>query len=102
VTIELPERPVRIVADVNAAAPLWDFGIRPVAVFGWNATESGDFGAAGGRIDPALVEVVGDGVETLRLEYTLAMDPDLIVTLTWAPEVTDELEHRSLGGRPRA
>ena len=90
VTIELPERPVRIVADVNAAAPLWDFGIRPVAVFGWNATETGDFGAAGGRIDPAQVEVVGDGVETIRLEETLALNPDLIITLTWAPEIADE------------
>src|SRR5690348_13132494 len=36
VTVELPARPLRIIADVNAAAPLWDFGIRPVAVFGWN------------------------------------------------------------------
>src|SRR5688572_27009371 len=70
VTIELPGMPVRIVADVNAAAPLWDFGIRPVAVFGWNATltDDGDFGAAGGRIDPSQVEIVGDEVETIRRE----------------------------------
>ena len=92
VTNELPERPVRIVADVNAAAPLWDFGIRPIAVFGWNATltENGDFGAAGGRIDPSQVEIVGDEVETIRLEDALAMDPELIVTLTWAPDEPQE------------
>jgi len=92
VTIELPEIPVRIVADVNAAAPLWDFGIRPIAVFGWNATltENGDFGAAGGRIDPSQVEIVGDEVETIRLEDALSMNPDLIVTLTWAPEEPQE------------
>jgi iron complex transport system substrate-binding protein len=92
VTIELPERPTRIVADVNAAAPLWDFGIRPIAVFGWNATltEDGDFGAAGGRIDPSQVEIVGDEVETIRLEDALSLDPDLIITLTWAPEEPDE------------
>lgn len=92
VTIALAERPVRIVADVNAAAPLWDFGIRPVAVFGWNATlaNDGTFGAAGGRIDPAQVEIVGDEVETIRLEDALAMDPDLIVTLTWDPADPEE------------
>ncbi len=96
VTIELPERPVRIVADVNVAAPLWDFGIRPVAVFGWNATltDDSDFGAAGGRIDPALVDIVGDEVETIRLEDALSMDPDLIITLTWAPE--DPTEYWSI------
>lgn len=92
VTITLPERPVRIVADVNSAAPLWDFGIRPVAVFGWNATvtDDGDFGAAGGRIDPTQVEVVGDEVETIRLEEALAMDPDVIITLTWDPDEPTE------------
>jgi iron complex transport system substrate-binding protein len=88
VSIELDEMPVRIVADVNVAAPLWDFGIRPVGVFGWNATltDNSDFGAAGGRIDPSQVEIVGDEVETIRLEDALALDPDLILTLTWEPE----------------
>lgn len=90
VTITLPERPLRIVADVNAAAPLWDFGIRPVAVFGWNANETGDFGVAGGRINASQVEVVGDEVETIRLEDTLAMNPDLVLTLTWEPDNPDE------------
>src|SRR5262245_60469474 len=30
-TVTLPARPQRIVADMNAASALWDFGIRPVA-----------------------------------------------------------------------
>lgn len=96
VTIDLAERPVRIVADVNAAAPLWDFGIRPIGVFGWNATVGADgaFGAAGGRIDPTQVEIVGDEVETIRLEDALALDPDLIVTLTWDPD--DPAEYWSI------
>jgi iron complex transport system substrate-binding protein len=86
VTVSLPQRPLRIVADVNAAAPLWDMGIRPVAVFGWNASETGDFGAAGGQIDPSAVEIVGNATEPINVENVVAVEPDLIVTLTWAPD----------------
>ena len=86
VTATLAETPVRIAADINAAAPLCDMGIRPVAVFGWNATDTGDFGAAGGRIDPNAVEVVGNATTPLEVEKLVAVQPDLIVTLTWAPD----------------
>ena len=95
VTVTLPVQPTRIVADVNAAAPLWDFGIRPVAVFGWNASETGDFGPAGGNIDPNAVEVVGNPTETFQLEPAVAVRPDLIVTVTWAPD--DPTEYWSIG-----
>jgi len=90
VMVTLETTPIRIVADVNAAAALWDFGIRPVAVFGWNAVETGDFGPAGGNIDPSQVEIVGNVDEPFKPEATLAVDPDLIVTLTWAPDDPDE------------
>ncbi len=86
VTVELDAAPVRIVADVNAAAALWDFGIRPVGVFGWNASDSGDFGPAGGNIDPSQVEIGGNDAEPFQLEPVLAMQPDLLVTITWEPE----------------
>lgn len=85
-TIDLADFPERLVIDVNAAAPLWDFGIRPVAVFGWNADESGDFGPAGGRIDSEGIDVVGDVSEQIKLEELVAADPDLIITITWDPE----------------
>jgi iron complex transport system substrate-binding protein len=94
ITLTLPEQPRRIVADVNAAAPLWDFGIRPVAVFGWNATETGDFGPAGGNVDPEQVEVVGTAAETIMLEPLVAADPDLVVTITWTPD--DPTEYWSI------
>src|SRR5688572_10698578 len=51
VTVTLPERPAVIVADVSAAAPLWDFGIRPVAVSGWTSGGEGYSAAAWGNID---------------------------------------------------
>ncbi len=94
ITVTLPERPVRILADVNAAAPLWDFGIRPVAVFGWNASETGDFGPAGGNVDPSTVDVAGNVTEPFQLEKALASQPDLIVTLTWT--IDDPTEYWSI------
>jgi len=86
VMVTLPELPKKLVLDVNVAAPLWDFGIRPTALFGWNATESGDLGAAGGNIDPEGIPIVGDTTEPIKLEDVLAVEPDVIITLTWAPD----------------
>lgn len=94
VTVTLPSRPERLVIDVNAAAPLWDFGVRPVAVFGWLATASGDFGPAGGRIDATQVEIIGDGEATIDVEALVGLQPDLIITLTFTPD--DPAEYWSL------
>lgn len=90
VTVTLPSRPERLVVDVNAAAPLWDFGVRPVAVFGWLATASGDFGPAGGRIDPEQVEIIGEGAETIDVEALAGLQPDLVITLTFSPDDPNE------------
>lgn len=90
VTVTLPERPTRIVADVNAAAPLWDFGIKPTALFGWNVLADGTFGDAGGNIDGEGIAIVGDVNGTIRVEELIAVEPDLIVTLTWTPDNPDE------------
>jgi iron complex transport system substrate-binding protein len=86
VTVTLPEAPENLVIDVNAAAPLWDFGIRPTALFGWNAASDGNFGDAGGNIDPEGIVIVGDTSEPIKLEDTVAVDPDVIITLTWTPD----------------
>jgi iron complex transport system substrate-binding protein len=94
VTVTADAMPQRIVADVNAAAPLWDFGIRPVAVFGWNATEDGDFGPAGGNVDPSAVEIVGNVSEPIQPEAVAAVQADLLVTLTWTPD--DPTEYWSI------
>jgi iron complex transport system substrate-binding protein len=94
VTVTLPARPERVVIDVNVAAGLWDFGYRPVAVFGWNAVREGDFGPAGGNIDPAAVEIVGDVSEPINVEQLVGVDPDLIVTLTFNED--DPLDYWSI------
>lgn len=94
VTVTLPARPERVVIDVNAAAPLWDYGIVPTAVFGWLANPSGDFGAAGGRIDASQVDIIGNGENTIDVEALVGLDPDLLITLTFAPD--DPLDYWSL------
>lgn len=81
VTVTLPQRPRRLAIDVNAAAPLWDFGIKPTALFGWNVLADGSLGEAGGNIDPAEIPVVGDVNEPIRIEELLASEPELIITI---------------------
>lgn len=86
VTVTLPTRPTRIAIDVNAAAPLWDFGIVPSALFGWNVLADGSLGDAGGSIEPQGIPVVGNVNEPMIVEDLVASDPELVVTLTWTPD----------------
>jgi iron complex transport system substrate-binding protein len=85
-TVTLPERPVRIVADLNAATALWDFGIAPVAVSGYTVTTD----AAWGNLDRSIPSInAGPETGAPDLEALLAMEPDLFVTITWSPENPD-------------
>jgi iron complex transport system substrate-binding protein len=94
VTVTLDQAPERLTIDVNAAAPLWDFGVRPTAVFGWNVYGPDDFGDAGGNIDPSTVETAGSSTEPVQLEKMIATQPDLIITVTWTPD--DPTEYWSI------
>lgn len=75
--------------DVNAAAPLWDFGIKPTALFGWNVYADGTLGAAGGNIDPQGIPTVGNVNEPFNVEQAIAQEPDLVVTITWSDDPED-------------
>ena len=79
-TVTLPARPQRVVADLNAAAPLWDFGIRPVAVAGWTTGTD----AAWGNVDRAT-PVITASLESSEpsAEKLLALGADLFVTIYW-------------------
>lgn len=85
VTVTLPERPTRVIAQVNSAATLWDFGVRPVGVFGPQVLTDGTKDPLAGNIDLDAITSVGDGWEEINLERFLALDPDLIVSTTWDP-----------------
>ncbi|MCA9832794.1 MAG: ABC transporter substrate-binding protein [Thermomicrobiales bacterium] len=86
ITVSLEAPPQRVVMDVNAAAPLWDFGIRPAGLFGWNVQADGSLGDAGGNIDPEGIPTAGDVNEPIKMEELIALEPDLIVTLAFTPD----------------
>lgn len=91
VTIALPERPARIVAHVGSAATLWDYGIRPVGVFGPLQREDGSREPLAGAIDLDAVTSLGAGWGELDVEALVALQPDLIVGSTYSPGVSDDL-----------
>ncbi|MGC4190994.1 MAG: ABC transporter substrate-binding protein [Thermomicrobiales bacterium] len=82
VTITLPSPPERVFANINAAAPLWDFGIRPIGVFA-GQTAAGN--VAWGQVDSSLPNLTtGEG--TLDIEALVALQADLYITVTWSPD----------------
>lgn len=89
ITVTLPKRPERVVAQVNSAAALWDYGVRPIAVFGPVLQADGAKEPTAGRIDLDAVELVSEGYDDPDLERLVALEPDLIVTTTWDPSVPD-------------
>jgi iron complex transport system substrate-binding protein len=80
VTVTLDAPPQRIVAYVGTAAVLWDFGVRPIGVFGPLLNDDGTPQAAAGRIDVDAVQSAGDGWDGVNLEALAALQPDLVVT----------------------
>lgn len=88
VEVSLPARPARIVAHEYAALALWDYGIRPVAIYGSVALDEQplmkDFDLSG-------IESVGEIWGEVNLEALAAVRPDLIVSTYWPSE-------RLLGG----
>ncbi len=79
-TITLPAMPERIAAHVSAAAALWDFGIRPTAIFGTQRTADGSPDPGVGRVDLDAVESVGEDRTLVDIEALAAHQPDLIIS----------------------
>jgi iron complex transport system substrate-binding protein len=84
--VTLPEVPERIVAQVGAAASLWDFGVRPIGVFGPLLKADGSLEPNAGSIDPDAVESVGDSFDNFDVEKLLSLDADLLVSTMYAPD----------------
>lgn len=83
--VSLPNRPVRVVAQSNAAAALWDLGYHVVGVFGPQRSADGSSDPEIGRVDLSQVESVGEQWGEIDLEKLAALRPDLIVTTMWTP-----------------
>jgi iron complex transport system substrate-binding protein len=92
VEVSLDTMPTRVVLDANVAGGLWDFGVRPLGIFGWLSTVTdGALPPAAGSVDPAQVENYGLGEGEIDLERLAAASPDLIVTYTYTPDDPDNL-----------
>jgi iron complex transport system substrate-binding protein len=76
-TVTLSERPARVAGLTDVVASLWNYGIEPVAAFGY--TGIGEDRRFAGR-DLSGVTELGPVYGQIDLEALAAADPDLIVT----------------------
>jgi iron complex transport system substrate-binding protein len=88
VTVTLPKQPTKIAADLSAAAPLWDFGIRPLAVSGWTVLTD----AAWGNVDRATRNITAvDGQPDPDNEALIELGAELFVSITWSPDDPEDV-----------
>lgn len=78
--IDLPARPSRIVAQVGAAAALWDFGIRPIGVFGPHKLKDGGKDPQVGEVDITKVESLGNVWDEFNVEKYISLQPELLIS----------------------
>ncbi len=91
--LDLPKVPARVVAQVGSAAALWDFGVRPVGVFGPHKLKDGSKDPQVGNVDITQVQGLGNVWDEFNVEQYIALQPDLLVsnmyvkgTLWYVPE----------------
>lgn len=82
-------RPSRVVAYVSSAAALWDYGVRPVGVFGPQKTADGAKELQAGNIDLNAVTSIGNAWDDFSMEKFAATKPDLVVTGLTGAKPTD-------------
>lgn len=95
--LEQPKVPSRIVAQVGSAAALWDFGVRPIAVFGPHKLKDGSKDPQVGNVDITKVTGLGNVWDEFNVEQYIGLQPDLLVssmyvkdTLWYVPEKSKE------------
>jgi len=95
--LSLPAAPERIVAHEYAAIALWDYGIRPVGIFGSVPLDEQPLMDG---FDLEGVQSVGEVWGEVNLEALAALRPDVIVSTWWPAETLlggikdDKLERR--------
>jgi iron complex transport system substrate-binding protein len=83
-TITREQTPERIVAYMPLAAALWDFGIRPIEVYGTTHKPDGTPEIYAGNVDLESVTSLGPEYGALDIEGLVALQPDLLVNDMWA------------------
>jgi iron complex transport system substrate-binding protein len=79
VKISRPSRPEKVVAQVSAAAALWDLGVRPIGIFGETKGADGKPNTLAGSVDLSQVTSVGDTYGEFNVEKFASLQPDLLV-----------------------
>jgi iron complex transport system substrate-binding protein len=88
-TVTLDERPTRIAGLTDVVASLWNYGIKPVAAFGYTGI-SQDARFAGR--DLSGVAELGPMYGQIDLEELAAADPDLIVTHAYPVDAAGSID----------
>jgi iron complex transport system substrate-binding protein len=83
------QRPSRVVAYASSAAALWDYGVRPIGVFGPQKTADGAKEIQAGNIDLNAVTSIGNAWDDFSMEKFAALKPDLVVTGLTGTKPTD-------------
>ncbi|HYH32584.1 MAG TPA: ABC transporter substrate-binding protein [Pseudonocardia sp.] len=91
-TITLDERPTRIAGLTDVVASLWNYGIEPVATFGFTGISQDERFA--GR-DVSGVAELGPVYGQIDLEKLAAAQPDLIVTHAYPEDAAGSVDPRA-------
>lgn len=82
-TVETAQSPKNVVAQVTAAAALWDFGVRPTGIFGPSKLDSGENDPQVGNVDLTKVTSVGAEFNDFNIEQYAGLNPDLLVSIMY-------------------
>lgn len=80
---ETDGRPKRVVAQVTAAAALWDLGVRSVGIFGPSKLPNGKRDPQAGRVDVANVTSLGNVWGEFNYDKYVSLNPDLMVSVMY-------------------
>ncbi len=81
-----PSRPVTLVAQIQAAAALWDLGLRPVGTFGKAQKADGTADILAGDVDLTKVTTFSETWGEFSVEKFAALKPDLLVAPMHLPQ----------------
>jgi iron complex transport system substrate-binding protein len=95
--VSLPKTPTKVVAQVGAAAALWDFGVRPIGIFGPSKKADGSQDPQSGSVDLAAVTSVGNVYGEFNVEKYLALQPELMISTMFDPKLLWYVPEESAG-----
>ena len=95
--IDLPAVPSTVVAQSSAAAALWDFGFRVAGAYGELGTDAnGRLDYQAGNLDLSEITVIGKTYGEFDIEKYAAMNPDLLLDLSFDDKTLWYVPEKSL------